>query len=1642
MKRTALFVFLAVASQSHAAPLELRKGDHICIIGNTLADRMQHYGWLEARLAARFPEHELVVRNLGFSGDELTLRLRSAGFGSPDEWLARCKTDVVFAFFGYNESFAGSAGLERFKHDLTAFIKRTLAQKYNGRAAPRLVLFSPIAIENLKNRNLPDGALTNERIGLYADAMAQVARANGVAFVDLFGPTRELYSKSEPPLSINGLHLTEHGDRLLADVIDRALFGEAPAIDAAKLEKIRGAVLEKNLHWFNRYRTTDGYSIHGGRADLRFVGGQTNRVVMQREMEVLDVLTANRDRGIWAAARGEDVKFDDGNTPPFLEVVTNKPGPLPGGKHVFLAGQEAISKMTLAKGLKVELFASEEAFPELVNPVQMAFDTKGRLWVAAWPTYPHWKPKEPMNDKLLILEDTNGDGRADRCKTFAGDLHNPTGFEFYNGGVIVAMAPNLLFLKDTDGDDRADTREILLSGLDTADTHHTANSFTLDPGGAIYFQEGTFHHTQVETRYGPPVRCVNAGVFRYEPLTHRFEVYVSYPFANPHGHVFDRWGQDIVVDGTGSNPYHGALFSGHVNYPDKHHGTPQVYQQWTRPCPAIEYVTGRHFPDEMQGHLLVANVIGYQGILQYKIADQGASFSGQEGERLLFSSDPNFRPADMEFGPDGALYFTDWHNPIIGHMQHNLRDPSRDRTHGRVYRVTYPGRPLVEPVAVAGQPIEKLLDLLKDTDNRLRYRARIELSSRNSDEVIAAAEKWLSALDRSAADFEHHQLEALWLHQFHNVVNTSLLDRVLASSDFRARSAATRVLCYWRDRVSNSLELLKKLAADPHPRVRLEAIRAASFFTAPDAVEVPLIAAEHPRDTYLDYVSKETMRTLEPTWKKEVAAGRTVPVTTEAGARFFLRNMSTPELLKAERSRVVCLELLYRPGLQDEPRRAAVAQLAKIDRKSELAVVLEAIRGIDTKTENRDESVVFDLLRLLTARRGGELAAARAEIEKLALSARLPVIRQIGFVSLISLDASTDKAWALASQSIAALQDLAAAMPLVSDASLRASLYSRIEPLLHGLPANLAPKGSSGRAAYGRFVRVELSGARTLSLAEVEVYSDGRNVARAGKASQKNATRGGEARRAIDGNTSGRYTDGGMTHTREQTPDPWWEVDLGDEFPIDSIVIYNRTEGELGKRLDNFALKVLDESRSEVFAKTGNPAPATKVDIALPGGGPAGVVRRAAMNALVSVRGQETKTFQTLSKFVTGDIDRLAAIRALQRIPRAAWPKEEATPLLTAVLASIRKIPVSERTSPAALDTLEFADALTTLLPPDEARKIRAKLAELGVRVIRIGTVLERMAYDKETVVVKAGKPVEIVLENTDLMPHNFVITRPGAMEEIGQAAEATATQPDAQARNFVPPSNKILLASRLLQPRQSQKLSFTPPSQPGVYPYVCTYPGHWRRMYGAMYVVEDLDQYLANPEAYLAAHPLRIKDDLLKDRRARTEWKFEDLAAAVEGLEHGRSHGNGKQMFQVAACIACHKLEGAGTDIGPDLAKLDPKYKPIDILRELLDPSAKINEKFQSYGFETDSGSVVTGLIVEETPDVVKIVENPLVKAQAVELKKSEIIERKKAPTSIMPKGLLDKLTREEILDLIAYLAARGNSQDKLFQGEGHHHH
>ena len=333
------------------------------------------------------------------------------------------------------------------------------------------------------------------------------------------------------------------------------------------------------------------------------------------------------------------------------------------------------------------------------------------------------------------------------------------------------------------------------------------------------------------------MRNNDAAVYRFEPNTGRFETYVSYGFANPHGRVFDYWGNDIITDATGNESFFASAFSGRIDYPGKH---PKMNQFWTRPsrpCAGTGIISTRQFPDEYQGDFLDCNVIGFQGIYRVKVSQDGSGLKGEtflgttiNPEGIVASQDETFRPSQVNVGPDGALYVSDWCNAIIGHMQHNLRDPNRDHEHGRIYRITSEGRPLLKAPKIDGQPVEALLELLKVPENDTRTLAKIELGKHESAEVIAATMKWIAALDKTDKDYEHNRLEALWVHQWHNDVDPRLLKEVLASPEPRARTAAVRVLSYWRDRVPDALGLLKTAAADSDPRVRLQAVRAASFF--------------------------------------------------------------------------------------------------------------------------------------------------------------------------------------------------------------------------------------------------------------------------------------------------------------------------------------------------------------------------------------------------------------------------------------------------------------------------------------------------------------------------------------------------------------------------------------------------------------------------------------------------------------------------------------------------------------------------------------------------------------------------------------------------------------------------------------------
>ena len=890
-----LTVFLAGCQKDEQGRIPVSDNMSIVLIGNNLGSRMMNYGHFETEMHVRYPEKNLFIRNMcdpgntpgfrphssrnspwAFPGAEKfqTVNANPSGsighFPTEDEWITNLQADLIIAFFGYNESFAGESGLENFKAELQAFIDHTKSMNYNGDTSTQLVLVSPIAFEDLSDQmDVPDGVQENENLKMYTEAMREVADSMHVLFVDAFTPSKQWYADTDEPMTIDGSQLTDKAYRQFGTFLTDEIFGQSRRLASGQEELIHRAVKEKNWMWHNDIKIPNGVHAYGRRYDPF---GPDN---YPYEIEKIRQMTAIRDTAIWIAAsegRQMDLAAADARTRKLPEVQTNYTPALEGQQIDYLYGDDAVGALRTAPGYKVELFASEEDFPELANPVQMTFDNKGRLWVAVMPSYPHYKPGDARpDDKILILEDNDNDGKADNLIVFADSLHLPVGFELAAEGVYVSQGTNLKLYTDLDGDDVADTSTILLSGFDDHDTHHAHSAYTADPSGAIYMGEGVFLHTNVETSYGP-VRATNGGFYRYAPQQKKLYRIAQLSIPNPWGIAFDRWGQSFFAETSGPAvrwmmPGTVVPLYGHAN--DKSFDLIEPAHR-VRPTSGLEFVSSRHFPEEVQGDLLINNTIGFLGMKQHTMVDDGTGYTSKHRQDLVWSvDDKNFRPVDMQFAPDGSLYFLDWHNVLIGHMQHNARDPLRDHVHGRVYRITYPDRPLVEPAEIDGASIPVLLDNLKLPEYRSRYRTRRELRGRNPEEVLPALSTWVNNLNRNEPNYQHHLLEALWVSWGMNQVDQSLLRRLLESDDYRVRAAAVHVLRFTGHQVSDQAELLMDAVRDDHGRVRLEAIVAASWLDRETGMAILEEAAQKPLDKWIEGPYKSAVAHLQGISVKE-----------------------------------------------------------------------------------------------------------------------------------------------------------------------------------------------------------------------------------------------------------------------------------------------------------------------------------------------------------------------------------------------------------------------------------------------------------------------------------------------------------------------------------------------------------------------------------------------------------------------------------------------------------------------------------------------------------------------------------------------------------------------------------------------------
>lgn len=647
--------------------------------------------------------------------------------------------------------------------------------------------------------------------------------------------------------------------------------------------------------------------------------------------------------------------------------------------------EQEMEKMQLAEGFEVNLFAAD---PMVVKPIQMNWDAEGRLWVVSSTIYPHMKTGEEANDKIYVLEDTDGDGVADKSTIFAEGLLTPTGILPGDGGVYVANSTEILHLMDTDGDGKADKTRTILTGFGTGDTHHLIHTFRWGPESLFYFSQSIYIYSHVETPWGIK-RLEGGGVWQFRPETLELDVYAR-GLVNPWGMQFNKWGQSFLTDGAGGEginyAFPGATF---LAAP----GAERILRGLNPGQPkhsGLEVISGRHLPEEW-GEGFITNDFRANRINRFTVEEQGSGYATKQAEDLLWTDHVSFRPVDILMGPDGAIYVADWYNPIIQHGEVDFHDPRRDQEHGRIWRIVAKDRALVDRPNLTQASIPELLEALKLPEDWTRLHAKRVLKEKGPDAVIPVLESWVNKLDRTDPASDHHLLEALWVYQSFDVVNKPLLMEVLGSENHNARAAATRVLQFWQDRIVDVLPILKKGVKDQHPRVRLETVIALRQLASAEAASTSLAVLDQAMDEFLDFALWQTVRELSPLWTNEL----------ESNPNYFGDAKKTVYALKSVDNPVAVNHLvrLYRDGkVPPEYRREVLGSIAKggtiahlntlfdlaIERGGNNAEELSAILGelgeaarqrgvkpdkelnrITNLLESGDESVTVNALRLV-----------------------------------------------------------------------------------------------------------------------------------------------------------------------------------------------------------------------------------------------------------------------------------------------------------------------------------------------------------------------------------------------------------------------------------------------------------------------------------------------------------------------------------------------------------------------------------------------------------------------------------------------------------------------------------------------------
>lgn len=816
----------------------LEKDEVIVLAGQENLVRDQKAGELESVLGTAFATQQPRFRSMAWEGDTVYEQWRDLNFGDWKAQLDAAGAGIVIAQFGQVEAFDGVKRLAEFKSAYHRLLDQFSAQ------TSRLVLVSPMPFEKPLASHAPELRLRNSDVKKYAEAVREVAQQRGAIFVDLFTPL-SARGANQPRLTDDGLHLNAEGLRVVAREIAQQL--GASSSDADDLSALRNTIVEKNRLWFDCWRPANWSFVYGDRVTQMFGKPAQDAPSLRESFEERKPMVGAMDARIHALARGEKVE----DLPkPESKVVT----------ETVLTPEQQMAGFTVAEGYEMNLFASETE--GVAKPTQFSWDERGRLYVACSPTYPQTVPGVKPSDFILIVEDTNGDGKADKSTRFAEGLTMVQGVEPGAGGVYVCDFDQIVHLKDTNGDGKADEKTVLFSGFGIGDTHQLANSICHGPDGALWFTQGLHAFSRVETAHGL-ARLDKAGVWRLDPRTQKLEGYFNGGKAghNCWGVAFDDHLQ--VFHKSGDRPVGYYSVPGLVSLPDpdEYHPTGALFD--TNPkTNSLDFIGTKALPDDIQGCALIGGYFG-SVVELHRLEDDGAGFKSTQLPKLVKSSDPSFRPVDVSIGPDGAMYLCDWFNPVIGHYQASYADPRRDRTHGRIWRITAKGRPLVKQPALADMKPAELLEQLKSPERWTRYQAKRLLFDLPAEDVLKAAEAFIAKNED-----ERVLMEVSGLFESHEATNAALVKRLLVAKDAGVRAYGARTA----GKLPNALELLATAVRDEHPRVRLEAVVACAHVLKPQAVEVAVQVLDKPTDRFIDYALKQVVKSLKPQFVPELAS--------------------------------------------------------------------------------------------------------------------------------------------------------------------------------------------------------------------------------------------------------------------------------------------------------------------------------------------------------------------------------------------------------------------------------------------------------------------------------------------------------------------------------------------------------------------------------------------------------------------------------------------------------------------------------------------------------------------------------------------------------------------------------------------------